>query len=88
MTSPKMLLSQLSDSAGWHVGIWKVSSIPAGLIVLVTPSDPPDLDPGHCEIRGVPIYSKSLQSKFAKSSTILTEKEVDSLLPGDTPELT
>lgn len=90
VTSPKMLLAQLSNCnpAGWSVAIWKVSSIPAGLVVVVTPSDPPELDLGHCEIRGKPIYSRALQSKLAKSSTILTETEIDSLQPGDMPVLT
>ena len=88
LTSPKMLLGQLKFSpVGWNVAIWKVSEIPMGLVVVITPSDPPDLDPGHCEIRGAPIYNKSLQSKLAKSSTILTEAEVDSIEPGDSPIL-
>jgi hypothetical protein len=75
VTSPKELLAQIDKSTadGWSVCIWKVSELPEDLYVVITPSAPPDLDPGHCEIRAKPgkNFSKKLASKLAKKSRIL-----------------
>jgi hypothetical protein len=87
-TSPKQLLAQIgaSSSDGWEVCIWKVSDIPEGLSVVITPSQPPDLDPGHCEIRSKD-FSDKLRSKLARASTVLTESEIDLMIPGSIPNL-
>ncbi len=75
ITSPEDLLAQIDKSTdeGWSVCVWKVSELPEGLQVVVTPSDPPELDPGHCEIRPKRgrVFSKKLASKLAKKSKIL-----------------
>lgn len=88
ITSPKQLLAQVdaSVSDGWEVAIWKVDDIPADYFEVVeTPSNPPELDPGHCEIRPTTLFSQKLQSKLAKTSTILTHEEIDTLYAGDIP---
>ena len=41
--------------------------------------------PGHCEIRPTTLFSQKLQSKLAKTSTILTHEEIDTLYAGDIP---
>ena len=75
ITSPEELLAQIDKSAdeGWSVCEWKVSELPEDLHVVVTPSDPPELDLGHCEIRAKPgnVYSRKLASKLAKVRKIL-----------------
>ena len=88
ITSPAQLLAQVDALIhdGWEVCIWKVCDIPAGLSVVITPSDPPDLDPGHCEIRS-PEFNDRLKSKLARASTILTHKEIETMQPGDIPNL-
>lgn len=60
--------------------------IPEGLSVVITPSQPPDLDPGHCEIRSKD-FSDKLRSKLARASTVLTESEIDLMMPGSIPNL-
>lgn len=86
-TSPKQLLAQVgvSTSDGWTVAIWKISELPIGLKVVITPSTPPDLDPGHCEIRPIDTYTRKIQSNLAKASTILSVEDIESLKPGDIP---
>ena len=86
-TSPKQLLAQVNASHrdGWEVCIWKVSDIPDGLTVVITPSDPPDLDPGHCEIRSKD-FNDRLRSKLARLSTVLTHAEIESMEAGDLPK--
>lgn len=86
-TSPKQLLAQVGVSTldGWTVAIWKISELPIGLKVEITPSVPPDLDPGHCEIRPIDTYTRKIQSNLAKSSTILSVEDIESLKPGDIP---
>lgn len=75
VTSPEQLLSQIGkdESDGWMVAAWQVSELPAGLEVILTPSDPPELDPGHCEIRPVSgnAFKSSLSSKLAKKGRII-----------------
>lgn len=75
ITSPEALLAQIGKSVedGWSVCIWRVSDIPDDLHVVVTPSVPPELDPGHCEIRPKPgkTFSKKLASKLARKSAIV-----------------
>ena len=85
-TSPKQLLAQINVSSrdGWEVCFWKVGDIPEGLMVVITPSQPPDSDPGHCEIRSKD-FTKKLVSKLAGASTILTEPEIDEMIPGSIP---
>lgn len=88
ITSPAELLAQVNASHrdGWGVCIWKVSEIPDGLSVVIVPCNPPDLDPGHCEIRSTD-FTDRLKSKLAKASTVLTPKEIESLQAGDIPNL-
>ena len=80
ITSPAQLLAQqnclLAD--GWRVCIWKVADLPAELEVIVTPSDPPGLDQGHCEIRAKSgfVYNGKLASKLAKKARILKPDEM------------
>lgn len=87
VTSPKQLLSQINASVhdGWEVCFWKVSEIPEGLLVVTTPSAPPELDPGHCEIRSEN-FTDRLKSKLAKASMILTHTQVETLRAGDSLE--
>jgi hypothetical protein len=88
ITSPIQLLSQvnLSFLDGWEVSVWRVGDLPEGLSVVITPSDPPELDRGHCEIRS-PDFSKRLLSKLAYASTILTLDQLVNIKAGDIPEL-
>ena len=88
ITSPRQLLAQIDASLadGWEVAIWKVAEISAEYFeVIKTPSNPPELDPGHCEIRATSTFSQKLVSKLAKASTILTQKEIETLRAGDVP---
>ncbi len=75
VTSPQELLAQepATQSGGWMIAKWQVRDIPEGLEVVVTPSNPPELDPGHCEIRPKPgiEYKPKLRTKLAKAGTIL-----------------
>lgn len=86
ITKPLDLLEQAGKTVqdGWMVCIWKVSDIPDDLEVVVTPSEPPELDPGHCEIRAKPgkKYDQKAASKLSKKSRILTAAEIED------PELT
>ena len=88
ITSPSQLLAQvnLSIKDGWEVSVWKVKDLPDGLSVVVTPSVPQELDPGHCEIRS-PCFSEKLKSKLAQASTILTDNQVEKMKAGDIPDL-
>lgn len=88
ITSPIQLLSQvkLSHMDGWEVCVWRVSELPDGVTVIITPSVPPELDPGHCEIRS-PDFSKKLISKLAAASTILTLDQLVNMQAGDIPDL-
>lgn len=87
ITSPKELLDQLEFS-GIPKQAWMVCRIFAsdiydlGLDVVYCKTE---LDLGHCEIRPTPnqSYSKTIRSKLAKKTRILTEDEVDSLQAGD-----
>jgi hypothetical protein len=80
ITSPEKLLAQIDKSTkeGWSVCVWKVSELPEDLCVVVIPSDPPELDLGHCEIRPKPgiVFSRKLASKLAKVSKILLRGDV------------
>ncbi|MCA9126870.1 MAG: hypothetical protein KDB22_07290 [Planctomycetales bacterium] len=80
ITSPEQLLAQIGKSTedGWSVCTWKVSDIPDDLQVVVTPSEPPELDPGHCVIRPKPgkSFTKKLASKLAKKSTIVLRGDI------------
>lgn len=75
ITSPSQLLNQIgqSFSSGWAVAVWKVGDLPAGLEVVATPSQPPELDPGHCEIRPTDgtTFSSKLRSRLAKAGAIV-----------------
>ena len=88
VTSPKQLLAQINASVhdGWEVCIWKVSDIPEGLSVVITPSSPPELDPGHCEIRSQN-FTDRLRSKLAKASVVLTHAQVESMRAGDSADV-
>lgn len=88
ITSPSQLLAQidLSIKDGWEVCVWKVNDLPEGLSVVITPSVPQELDPGHCEIRS-PGFSERLKSKLAQASTILTDNQVEKMKAGDIPDL-
>lgn len=87
ITSPKQLLAQVgvSIAAGWNVAVWKISELPKGLNVVLTPSEPAEMDPGHCEIRPIGDYTRAIQSKLAKASTILFTEEIESMKAGDFP---
>ena len=79
ITSPEQLLKQIGKTGadGWMVAKWLVSDVPKELEVVVTPSDPPALDPGHCEIRridGLKI-SKKQSSQLAKAGRILSDSQ-------------
>ncbi len=86
ITSPIQLLSQvnLPSLDGWEVCVWRVGDLPEGLSVMITPSVPPELDRGHCEIRSRD-FSKRLISKLADASTILTTDQVANMKAGDIP---
>ena len=88
ITSPKQLLAQINASVhdGWEVCIWKVSDIPEGLSVVITPSSPPELDPGHCEIRSQN-FTDRLRSKLAKASVVLTHAQVETMRAGDSADV-
>lgn len=82
VTTPESLLAQIEKSAdvGWMVAVWKVKDLPEGLEVIDTPSDPPGLDPGHCEIRVKEghRFTPKLRSKLAKAGAIVHPKPADS----------
>lgn len=88
ITSPQELLRQIGASVddGWTVAEWRVGDLPADLEVVVTPSVPPDLDPGHCEIRprAGKTFSKRLQSKLAKQGRVLDPSEFERASTDDT----
>lgn len=75
ITSPVELLRQIDEStaSGWSVAMWVVKDIPRDLEVVITPSDPPSLDLGHCEIRPKPgvKFSDKLASKLARKGRIV-----------------
>lgn len=63
------------------VCIWRVGDLPDDLEAISTPSNPPELDPGHCEIRAKAgkIYDQRLASKLARNSRILTKQEIQEM---------
>ena len=81
LTTPIALLEQAGKTIqdGWMISVWKVSQLPEELEVVVTPSDPPELDPGHCEIRAKQgkKYDQKAASKLARKSRILTPEEME-----------
>lgn len=88
ITSPRSLLEQLRshgfDPAGWSVAVWRAAEIRR--LRLSIESCPTESDSGHREIRdqdsgGFP-SSKSVQSKLAKASRILSRDEIDRLPAG------
>ena len=79
ITTPSALLAQIGVSLddGWKVCCWKVCELPVGVEVLIVPTDPPELEPGHCEIR--PLTGKNYNNtKIAKASRVLSSDEVKS----------
>ena len=87
LTSPRELLEQLKcygiPKEGWMVCRMFASDIRDLSLEIVYCKT--DQDPGHCEIRSTPNhpYPKTIRSKLAKKTRILTEDEVDGLQAGD-----
>lgn len=81
ITAPTDLLKQAGKTLqdDWMICVWKVSDLPDELEVVITPSVPKELDPGHCEIRAKQgkKYDQKAASKLARKSRILTPEEME-----------